>query len=137
MAVLDGGWRDSRSDVVRCVGNAIGGSIMATLYPTDRERREIKRSADAGDKSAADYLKLLDVLTETLENSNGVAAARGLMGEHDDVYGHAVDDALADLVPTILDVAAGGWESLKFYARPEQVPAAEQSSTSDESTEEE
>lgn len=95
---------------------------MATLYPTDRERRAIKRSADAGDESAKNYLTLIDACTQVLENSNGIALARGFVGEHNDVYGHAIDDALSELVPVILDVAAGGWESLRFYARPEQVP---------------
>lgn len=96
---------------------------MATLYPTARERAAIQRSADAGDSSAANYLMLLDACTQILENSNGIAMARGLVGEHNDTYGHAVDDALSELVPVILDVAAGGWKSLRFYARPEQVPS--------------
>lgn len=95
---------------------------MATLYPTNRERLAIQRSADAGDTSAADYLKLLDACTQVLEGSNGIALARGFVGEHNDVYGHAVDDALSDLVPVIVAIAAGGWESLKFYA-PDGQPA--------------
>lgn len=97
---------------------------MGTPYPTPRERAAIKRSADAGDTSARDYLKLLDTFIHIMEGSNGIAQARGLMGEHDDVYGHAVDDALAELVPVVLDIAAGGFESLRFYARSDQVPAA-------------
>ncbi len=59
-----------------------------------------------------------------LETSHGITLARGLMGERDDVYGHAIDDALAELVPVILDIATGGWESLRFYARPDQLPGA-------------
>lgn len=89
---------------------------MATLYPTDRERAAIKQRADAGDTSAANYLKLLDACTNILESSNGIAMARGMLGEHNDVYGEAIDDALSDLVPVIVEIAAGGWESLKFYA---------------------
>lgn len=97
---------------------------MATLYPTDRERAAIQRSADKGDESARDYLKLLDACTQILEGSNGISLARGMLGEHNDVYGQAIDDALSELVPVVLDIAAGGWESLKFYARPEQLPGA-------------
>jgi hypothetical protein len=94
---------------------------MGTRYPTAQERAAIQRNADAGDTSAANYLKLLDACTSILESSNGVSLARGLTGEHDDTYGEAIDDALSELVPVILDMAAGGWESLRFYARPEQV----------------
>lgn len=89
---------------------------MATLHPTDRERAAIKRSADAGDESARGYLKLLDTLTEILENSNGISLARGMVGEHNDVYGHAIDDALSELIPVCVEIAAGGWEGLQFYA---------------------
>lgn len=95
---------------------------MATLYPTAREHALIRNAANKGDKSAENYLELLDTLTQILENSNGITLARGMVGEHNDVYGHAIDDALSELVPVILDIAAGGWESLKFYARTEQVP---------------
>jgi hypothetical protein len=99
---------------------------MATLYPTERELRLIRHSADKGNESAANYIKLLEVCTSVLENSDGITLARGLVGEHNDIYGHAIDDALSELVPVVLDVAAGGWESLRFYARPEQLPGAGQ-----------
>jgi hypothetical protein len=100
---------------------------MGTRYPTAQERAAIQQSADKGDTSAAkNYLKLLDACTSILESSNGISLARGLVGEHNDVYGQAIDDALSELVPVILDIAAGGWESLRFYARPEQMPEASQ-----------
>jgi hypothetical protein len=89
---------------------------MGTRYPTHQETRAIRETANAGDTSAANYLKLLDACIAVLEASNGITLARGLVGEHDDVYGHAIDDALSDLVPVIVEIAAGGWESLKFYA---------------------
>src|SRR6266550_4880044 len=92
---------------------------MATLYPTNQERRAIERSANAGDESAKNYLKLLDVCTEILENSNGISLARGMLGEHNDVYGQAIDDALSELIPVAIEIAAGGWESLQFYAPPD------------------
>lgn len=95
---------------------------MATQHPSEKERRSIQASANAGDESAKGYLKLLDTLTNILENSNGIALARGLVGEHNDVYGHAVDDALAELVPVIIEISAGGFESLKFYAGSAYVP---------------
>jgi len=89
---------------------------MGTLYPTNREYAAIKERADAGDKSATDYLKLLDACKDVLEASNGIAMARGMLGEHNDVYGHAIDDALGDLMPVIVEICAGGWEGLKWYA---------------------
>jgi hypothetical protein len=95
---------------------------MATLYPTQQERNLIQQAAKAGDESAATYLQLLDVCTLVLETSNGITLARGLVGEHNDTYGEAIDDALSELVPVILDVAAGSWDSLRFYARPDQLP---------------
>lgn len=91
---------------------------MGTLYPTERERQEIQRQAKQGDKSAQNYLYLLDTLVRVLENSNGITLARGMVGERNDVYGHAVDDALSELMPVIFSVAAGGWEGLKFYVPP-------------------
>lgn len=94
---------------------------MGTLYPTEAERQAIKKSAVAGDKSAQHYLELLDTMTNVLENSNGIAMARGIAGEHNDVYGHAIDDALSELMPVIFSAAAGGWEGLKWY-----VPEKEQ-----------
>ena len=63
----------------------------------------------------------MDILTDILEGSNGVTLARGLAGEHDDIYGEAIDDALSELVPVIVEIAVGGWESLKVYA-PTQEP---------------
>jgi len=88
---------------------------MATLHPSERELAHIRKHAEAGDESAKDYLELLDACTQVLETSNGISLARGLIGEHDDVYGHAIDDALAELMPVIYKIAAGGWEGLKWY----------------------
>ncbi len=88
---------------------------MATLYPTSAEYASIQASAGAGDESAKHYLELLDVCTQVLEASNGISLARGLVGEHDDVYGEAIDDALSELMPVICKVAEGGWEELKWY----------------------
>lgn len=88
---------------------------MATPYPTQRERAAIEQSAKAGDESAKQYLLLLDTLTNVLENSNGISMARGMVGEHNDVYGHAIDDALSELMPVIFGMAAGGWEGLWWY----------------------
>lgn len=99
---------------------------MGTKYPTQTERSRIQASADAGDESARNYLKLLDKLVDILESSNGITLARGLMGEHDDVYGEAIDDALAELMPVVLEIAAGGWESLRFYAPSPQDQAEEE-----------
>jgi hypothetical protein len=99
---------------------------MGTQHPTLRERAAIKFRADQGDESAQNYLKLLDGCTSILESSNGISLARGLSGEHDDTYGEAIDDALSELVPLILEIAAGGWDSLRFYARPDQLPKEEQ-----------
>jgi hypothetical protein len=97
---------------------------MGTQHPTLRERAAIKFRADQGDESAQNYLKLLDGWQPS--SSNGISLARGLMGEHDDTYGEAIDDALSELVPLILEIAAGGWDSLRFYARPDQLPKEEQ-----------
>lgn len=88
---------------------------MGTPYPTENERKAIKSRADKGDKSAQDYLDLLDVCQRTLEGSNGISLARGMVGEHNDVYGKAVDDALGELMPVIYRIAAGGWDGLKWY----------------------
>jgi len=81
----------------------------------EHELASIRKHADAGDSSAKDYLALLDVCAQVLENSDGVSLARGLVGEHDDVYGEAIDDALAELMPVIFQIAAGGWDGLKYY----------------------
>lgn len=97
---------------------------MGTPFPTERERKAIQQSADKGDTSARDYLKLLDIFIHIMEGSNGISLARGMVGEHNDVYGQAIDDALSELVPVVLDIAAGGWESLQFYARSDQLPGA-------------
>jgi hypothetical protein len=88
---------------------------MGTEHPTDLERHAIQQRATAGDESARNYLELLDICTQVLEASNGISLARGLVGEHDDVYGQAIDDALSDLMPVIYKVSANGWESLKCY----------------------
>lgn len=92
---------------------------MGTPYPTDKEREAIARHATAGDESAGQYLALLNACEMVLEASNGISLARGMVGEHNDVYGQAIDDALSDLMPVIFSVAAGGWEGLKCYV-PEQ-----------------
>lgn len=88
---------------------------MAEQYPTYRDRKAIQQSANAGDTSARDYLKLLDICTQVLESSNGISLARGMVGEHNDVYGHAIDDALSELMPVIFEICAGGWDGLKYY----------------------
>ena len=94
---------------------------MATLYPTTGEHDAIEKAANAGDTSAKKYLALLDACTDTLEASNGISLARGLLGEHNDVYGEAIDDALAVLFPAIWECVkdAGGWESLQYYLPPD------------------
>ncbi len=89
---------------------------MGTPYPTESELRAIKRRADQGDKSAKHYLELLDVCTQVLSNSDGISLARGMVGEHNDIYGQAIDDALSELMPVICKISAGGWEGLKYYA---------------------
>lgn len=91
-----------------------------TQYPTERERRAIQARADQGDESARDYLELLDACRQVLEGSNGISLARGMLGEHNDVYGQAIDDALSELVPVVYKVCAGGWQSLKYYVPREQ-----------------
>jgi hypothetical protein len=88
---------------------------MGTLYPTNQERQAIQHHADAGDASAKKYLKLLDACTSILESSNGISMARGLMGEHDDTYMEAIDDALSELMPIVYEAATMGWQSLSFY----------------------
>jgi hypothetical protein len=88
---------------------------MGTQYPTDRERRAIQASADKGDESARNYLELLDTCIHILEGSNGISLARGMVGEHNDVYGQAIDDALSELMPVLFRISAGGWDSLKWY----------------------
>lgn len=93
----------------------IGGCEMSTPHPSEQEQAAIQRHADAGDKSASEYLELLDACTLVLEASNGISLARGMLGEHNDVYGHAIDSALAQLVPVIYKIAAGGWQGLKWY----------------------
>jgi len=93
---------------------------MGTIHPTALEREHIQRHIDNGDSSAKEYLDLLDVCIQVLENSDGISLARGLLGEHADVYGHAIDDALAELMPVMYRIAAGGWEGLKYYVPPEQ-----------------
>jgi hypothetical protein len=79
------------------------------------ELLRIKRHATKGDESAAKYLKLLEMCVRLLENADGVSLARGLAGEHDDVYMGAIDDALSELVPVIVEIAANGMESIQWY----------------------
>ncbi len=93
---------------------------MSTPYPSERERAAIQRHADAGDKSAREYLELLDACMQVLEASNGITLARGMVGEHNDVYGQAIDDALSDLMPVIYKISANGWASLKWYVPREE-----------------
>jgi len=52
---------------------------MSTPYPSERERAAIQRHADAGDKSAREYLELLDACMQVLEASNGITLARGMV----------------------------------------------------------
>lgn len=99
---------------------------MGTPYPTGRERKVIQASADQGDKSARHYLELLDTCIHILEGSNGISQARGLAGEHDDVYGQAIDDALSELMPVVFRISADGWDSLKWYVPEEMQQAAKQ-----------
>lgn len=95
---------------------------MGTPYPTEQEHAAIKRSAKSGDKSASQYLELIDTCTRVLESTNGISLARGMVGEHNDVYSHAIDDALGELMPVIFQCAAGGWEGLKWYVPDEKGP---------------
>lgn len=98
---------------------------MATAHPSDAEVARIQHHADAGDTSAQDYLDLLKACTMVLEASNGISFARGMVGKHNDVYGQALDDALAELMPVIIKIAAGNWEGLKSYgprAEPGNIP---------------
>jgi hypothetical protein len=96
-----------------------------TPYPSVGECRAIQRRADKGDQSARNYLELLNICIHVLGGSNGIALARGMVGEHNDVYGQAIDDALSDLMPIIYRIAAGGWDSLKWYV-PEDAQQADQ-----------
>jgi hypothetical protein len=48
-----------------------------------------------------------------------------MLGEHNDVYAQAIDDALAALMPVIYRISAGGWDGLKYY-----VPADQQTQPS-------
>jgi hypothetical protein len=93
---------------------------MGTQHPSDQERRAIQARAKQGDESARDYLELLDTCIQILENSNGISLARGMLGEHNDVYGQAIDDALSELMPVIFRISAGGWDSLKYYVPADQ-----------------
>jgi hypothetical protein len=105
---------------------------MGTLHPTDRERQAIQRRADQGDESARDYLELLDTCIHVLEGSNGISLARGMVGEHNDVYGQAIDDALSELMPVLFRIAAGGWDGLKWYV-PQDQQATENQARTDQS----
>jgi hypothetical protein len=98
---------------------------MGTPYPTESERKAIQASANRGDESARQYLELLDACMHILEGSNGISLARGLVGEHNDVYGQAIDDALSELMPVVFRISPGGWDSLKWYV-PEEIQQAVQ-----------
>jgi hypothetical protein len=82
---------------------------------TSAELKILQRHANKGDDSAKKYLRLLEACTTLLENADGITQARGLMGEHDDVYMEAIDDALSELVPVVFEIAANGMESIKWY----------------------
>lgn len=92
---------------------------------TQQERKAIQRRADQGDQSARDYLALLDACQSVLDTSNGISLARGMVGEHNDVYAQAIDGALSELMPVIFKISAGGWEGLKWYV-PEEMQQAEE-----------
>jgi hypothetical protein len=100
-----------------------------TQHPGPQERRAIQASADKGDTSARDYLELLNTCIHVLEGSNGISLARGMVGEHNDVYSQAVDDALSELMPVIFRISAAGWESLKWYVPQELQDAQPPTST--------
>lgn len=106
---------------------------MGTPYPTDKERAQIARHAQAGDKSAGQYLALLNACEMVLEGSNGISLARGMVGEHNDVYGQAIDDTLSELMPAIFACveSSGGLESLKWYV-PGQEPQAQDKEDEDD-----
>lgn len=74
------------------------------------------------------YLALLNACEMVLEGSNGISLARGMVGEHNDVYSHAIDDALSELMPDIFACveSSGGLESLKWYV-PQLSPQEEES----------
>jgi hypothetical protein len=86
-----------------------------TQHPTDRERRAIQRHVNQGDESARAYLELLDTCIQVLEGSDGISLARGMVGEHNDIYGQAIDDALSELVPIIYRICEEDWHTLKCY----------------------
>jgi hypothetical protein len=93
---------------------------MGTPHPSDQERRRIVSHAEKGNQSAKNYLELLDACLQMLESSNGISLARGFVGEHNDIYGRAIDDALSDLMPVIYKISPGGWDGLKYYVPPEE-----------------
>lgn len=106
---------------------------MGTPYPTDQERAQIARHAAAGDKSAGQYLALLNACESVLDASNGISLARGMVGKHNDVYAQAIDVALSELMPDIFVCveSSGGLESLKWYV-PQLAPQEENEEISDE-----
>jgi hypothetical protein len=101
-----------------------------TSYPSAGEYRAIRRRADKGDESARDYLELLNICIHVLEGSNSISLARGMVGEHNDVYGQAIDDALSHLMPVLFKIAAGGWDGLKWYV-PEEAQQTDLESNQD------
>ena len=90
---------------------------MGTPYPTDEETSAIARHAQSGDVAAGQYLALLNACEMVLEGSNGISLARGMVGEHNDIYAQAIDGALSELMPDIFACveSSGGLESLKWY----------------------
>lgn len=69
------------------------------MNPVDRMR--VQRDADDGDASAARLLALVDALTQAISIIEGVSAARGMVGEHDDVYGETIDEMMGTIVRAI------------------------------------
>lgn len=81
-----------------------------------RERAAIQRHADAGDTSALAYLKILTACETVLAQSDGISHARGMVGEHNDIYAQAIDEAISVLMPYIF-VAANvpSFNELQWY----------------------
>lgn len=61
------------------------------------------------EESRDKYFELLEACKKVLRDADGIDSLHGFMGESEDIYAHALADAMGELVQTIYKICPGGW----------------------------
>ena len=91
---------------------------MMTLTKAEALAAYLRRNT-AGHESASDLADLIECCARILRMQDGIVAARGLIGERENVYAQQISDALGLLIPLVYkwaEVGELGWElALKWF----------------------